>query len=92
MPGDLEAIVEKALRTKIPKLVATTADKRILLLERDQIAFGDSEIYRQIAKLGVALADRLQARYMKAKTQVDRLTQSVLAKAPMFHSGVPLSK
>ena len=46
MPGDLEAIVEKALRTKIPKLVATAADKRTLLLERDQIALGDHEIYR----------------------------------------------
>jgi hypothetical protein len=57
IPGDLEAIVEKALRTKIPKLVATAADKRILLLERDQIALGDNEIYRQIVKLGSAFPD-----------------------------------
>jgi hypothetical protein len=57
MPGDLEAIVEKALRTKIPKLVATAADKRILLLERDQIALGDNEIYRQIVKLASAFPD-----------------------------------
>lgn len=57
MPGDLEAIVEKALRTKIPKLVATAADKRILLLERDQIALGDHEIYRQIVKLRGAFPD-----------------------------------
>jgi hypothetical protein len=57
MPGDLEAIVEKALRTKIPKLVATAADKRILLLERDQIALGDNEIYRQIVKLAHAFPD-----------------------------------
>src|SRR5579862_5977898 len=57
MPGDLDAIVEKALRTKIPKLVAAAADKRILLLERDQIALGDSEIYRQIVKLGNAFPD-----------------------------------
>ena len=57
MPGDLEAIVEKALRTKIPKLVATAADKRILLLERDQIALGDHEIYRQIVKLSGAFPD-----------------------------------
>jgi hypothetical protein len=54
MPGDLEAIVEKALRTKIPKLLAAVVDKRILLLERDQIALGDSEIYRQIVKLSPA--------------------------------------
>jgi len=57
MPGDLEAIVEKALRTKIPKLVATIADKRILLLERDQIALGDHEIYGQIVKLAPAFPD-----------------------------------
>ena len=55
MPGNLETIVEKALRTKIPKLVATVADKRILLLERDQIGLGDNEIYRQIVKLAPAL-------------------------------------
>jgi hypothetical protein len=57
MPGDLEMIVEKALRTKIPKLVATAANKRILLLERDQIALGDHEIYRQIVKLAPAFPD-----------------------------------
>lgn len=57
MPGDLEAIVGKALRTKILKLVAAAADKRILLLERDQIALGDSEIYEQIVKLSPAFPD-----------------------------------
>jgi hypothetical protein len=54
MPGDLDAIVERALRTKIPKLVAAAADKRILLLERDQIALGDNEIYGRIVKLAPA--------------------------------------
>ena len=38
------------------------------------------EIVRRIESL-LALADRLEARYTKAKAQVDRLTQSVLAKA-----------
>jgi len=37
--------------------VATAADKRILLLERDQIGLGDNEIYRQIVKLGPAFPD-----------------------------------
>jgi hypothetical protein len=37
MPGDLGAIVEKAVRTKVPKLVRTLADKRILLLEREMV-------------------------------------------------------
>ena len=57
MPGTLEAIVEKALRTKIPKLVATAAEKRLLLLERDQIAFSDSQIYAQIVKIGPSFPD-----------------------------------
>jgi hypothetical protein len=57
MPGDLGTIVEKALRTKLPKLVAAAADKRILLLERDQIALGDGEIYRQLVKAAPAFPD-----------------------------------
>lgn len=57
MPGDLEAIVEKALRTKISKLAATAADKRLLLLERDQMALGDNEIYAQFVKLAPAVPD-----------------------------------
>lgn len=51
MPGDLAMIVEKALRTKVPKLVRTPADKRILLLERDQMALGDGQIYQELVKL-----------------------------------------
>ncbi len=38
------------------------------------------EIVSQIEKL-FALADKLEARYSKAKAQVDKLTQSILAKA-----------
>lgn len=38
------------------------------------------EIVRRVESM-FALADRLQARYEKARTQVDKLTQSVLAKA-----------
>ena len=57
LPGDLGVVVEKALRTKIPKLAAKAAEKRILLLERDQIGLGDSEIYRQIVNLAPAFPD-----------------------------------
>jgi hypothetical protein len=31
-PGDIEKVVEKALSTKLPKLVNTAADQRILIL------------------------------------------------------------
>jgi hypothetical protein len=34
---NLDAVIEKALRRKLPKLVNTTADKRILLLERQHM-------------------------------------------------------
>jgi hypothetical protein len=57
MPGDLGEIVEKALRTKIPKLVKTVADKRILLLERDQRVLGDSQVYGELVRLAPQFAD-----------------------------------
>lgn len=47
----------KALRTKIPKLVGTQADKRILLLERDQIALGYGQVYREIVTLAPLFPD-----------------------------------
>jgi len=57
MPGDLNSIVEKALRTKIPKLVGAVANKRILLLERDQIGLGDSEVYCKLVMLAPNFPD-----------------------------------
>ena len=52
MPGDLDMVIEKALKTKVPKLVKTAVDKRILLLEREQIGLGDNQIYKEVVKLG----------------------------------------
>ncbi len=57
MPADLGAVVEKALKTKIPKLVKTAAEKRILLLERDQICLGDGEVYREVVRLAPRFPD-----------------------------------
>jgi hypothetical protein len=54
-PNDLGDVVEKALKTKIPKLVKTVADRRILLLERDQI--DESQIYREIVQLAPNFPD-----------------------------------
>jgi hypothetical protein len=48
-------VVEKALKTKIPKLIKTVADRRILLLERDQV--DESEIYREIVRLAKNFPD-----------------------------------
>jgi hypothetical protein len=48
IPNDLGVVVEKALKTKIPKLVETSADRRILLLERDQV--DESRIYQEIVR------------------------------------------
>ena len=44
----LGEVVEKALRAKLPKLVRTAADKRILLLERDQWKLHPLSIYDEI--------------------------------------------
>lgn len=57
MPGDLGTIIEKALKTKIPKLVKTAADRRILLLEREQIGLGDSQVYCEVVKLAPKFPD-----------------------------------
>lgn len=51
MPKSLGEIVEKALGDKLPKLVATTADKRVLLVERQHISFGDTQILTAIERL-----------------------------------------
>jgi hypothetical protein len=49
VPRNLGSNVEKALRTKLPKLVNTHASKRILMFERDQMFPGDNEIYDEVA-------------------------------------------
>lgn len=50
VPNDLGNSVEEALTRKLPKLVETDADKRILLLERDQIPPAPQLIYDELAK------------------------------------------
>ena len=50
VPNDLGNSVEKVLTKKLPKLVKTHADKRILLLERDQIPPAPQLIYDELAK------------------------------------------
>jgi hypothetical protein len=51
MPQDLGTVVEKPLKTKVRKLTQTPADKRILLLEKEQVPFSDQQIYREIVRL-----------------------------------------
>ena len=48
---NVHEIVEKALGDKLPKLVATTADKRVLLVERQHISLGDTQILTEIERL-----------------------------------------
>jgi hypothetical protein len=50
MPKNLGEIVEKALGDKLPKLVATAADKRVLLVERQHISLGDTRILTEIER------------------------------------------
>src|SRR5207248_3313799 len=49
--------VEKALRAKLPKLVATTADKRSLMLERSQWSLDEKQIHDEIETRRPALPD-----------------------------------
>ena len=50
VPGDLGGVVERALESKLPKLLNTPADRHILLLERDQWIVNELQIYKQIEK------------------------------------------
>ncbi len=51
MPKNLGDIVEEALRRKLPKLVKTAADRRLLLIERQHISLGDTSIMQQIGRI-----------------------------------------
>lgn len=57
MPKDLGTVVEKALRTKVTKLAHTPADKRILLLEKEQVPFSEFQIYEEIVRLAPSFPD-----------------------------------
>jgi hypothetical protein len=52
MKNDLDKVIEKALRTKLPKLVNTKADRRVLFLERDQFTFHPDLIFAEIERQG----------------------------------------
>lgn len=48
MKSNLDKVIEKALRRKLPKLVNTSADRHLLLLERDQLTFDPDLIFSEI--------------------------------------------
>src|ERR1700739_78682 len=50
MANSLGDVIDKALRKKLPKLVNTMADKRILLLERQHMNLTPQHILREIEK------------------------------------------
>jgi hypothetical protein len=50
-PKNLGDIVQEALKRKLPKLLHTVADRRILLIERQHTSLADSEIMQEIEKL-----------------------------------------
>lgn len=57
VPENLGTNVEKALITKVPKLVNTPADKRILLFERNQTFPGNVQIYNEVVKRQATFPD-----------------------------------
>lgn len=48
--NDLDQVIEKALRKKLPKLIDTKADRHVLLLERDQFTFFPDLIFSEIER------------------------------------------
>jgi hypothetical protein len=48
--NDLDKVIQKALRKKLPKLVNTKADRHLLILERDQFAFHPDLIFTEIER------------------------------------------
>jgi hypothetical protein len=57
-PGDpLTSVLKKALATKVPKLVATLADKRILLLEDEGVSIGFTKVIQLLDETVHALSD-----------------------------------
>ncbi len=50
MTNDLDKVIEKALRKKLPKLVTTNADRHVLFLERDQFTFFPDLIFSEIER------------------------------------------
>jgi hypothetical protein len=56
-PSNINKIVEKAIKRKVPKLVRAQADKRILLLQREHISMGDTEILELVEKIAPQYPD-----------------------------------
>ena len=48
--NDLDKVIEKALRRKLPKLVNTEADRHVLFLERDQFTFHPDLMFAEIER------------------------------------------
>jgi type I restriction enzyme S subunit len=76
----------RTIRENLSLFAPATAQKNINLAILNDIMFPlppleeQKEIVRQVDKL-FALADKVEAHYQKAKARVDKLSQSVLAKA-----------
>jgi hypothetical protein len=60
--------VEKALKAKLPKLVATTADKRILLLERNQWSLSERGIHAEVERSRSAFPSLAQVEVWSVET------------------------
>jgi hypothetical protein len=88
--------VEKAIKRKVPKLVRTQADKGILLLQREHITMGDTEILELIEKFApdypdIAKVDEIWFANTSIIESEGWVYLSHLHRGPtqiMFHDGV----
>jgi type I restriction enzyme S subunit len=82
----LSALQISVIRTQMDESTTDTARQFLSLTNLKKMVYPippleeQKEIVRQVDKL-FALADRLESHYQKAKARVDKLSQSVLAKA-----------
>jgi hypothetical protein len=60
MRDDLGDVVERALRTKLPKLVKAPANRRVLMLERDHMQLDPRRIWQEVERLRPVVPDLAQ--------------------------------
>lgn len=80
-PVNVGETVEKALRAKLPKLVGTAADKRLLMLERRQWALDEKQIHDEIETLRPGFPDL-------AKVNEVWIVETVTATPDLMHGSI----
>lgn len=90
MPNTFAEVVRKALCTKLPKLISTQAEKRILLLEKDNLPHGYVEIALSIESMEAEFPDLRHIDQIYVVNTVAWETENVLFFYAVWPGGVGL--